>query len=87
MARDEALSQIDLVLQTTTPPPCAARGIEKFANPATTGTAPWQHRRKLLVLEARMAIEADALLKYLSDELDISTSGVGADSPRLGSLV
>jgi hypothetical protein len=31
-----------------------------------------------------MAIGADALLKYLSDGLDINTSGVGADSPRLG---
>ena len=34
-----------------------------------------------------MAIGPDALLKYLSDELEINTSGVGADSPRLGSLL
>jgi hypothetical protein len=34
-----------------------------------------------------MGIGADALLKYLGDELDVNASGVGADSPRLGSLL
>jgi hypothetical protein len=33
-----------------------------------------------------MAMGPDALLKHLSDELDINPSGVGAASPRLGSL-
>ncbi len=34
-----------------------------------------------------MAIGPDALLKYRGDELEINTSSVGADAPRLVSLL
>jgi hypothetical protein len=42
--------------------------------------------RESPVSEAHMAIGADALLKYLSDQPDIHPPGMLADAPRLGSL-